>query len=543
MIPKNRVEDVIYFDPGDLSHPIGMNMFEIDPNDPDRDHTKDFIIDEVVGMLYSLYDPGHTGIVGPRMENIVRNAAHVLMDSPEGGTFMDIPAVITDPEFTKARIPYLKNPDAIRFWTKEWPAAQRSNDAGEVSSWVVSKWAQFQTTMMRNILGQTHSELDLREIMDNKKILLVNLSKGKLGEIPAKVLGMIFVMKFQAAAMSRANMPEEQREDFCLFVDEFQNFATDSFESILSEARKFRLNLIVANQFMSQLTDKIKSAIIGNVGSMIVGRMGFEDAEQMVKQFSPTFDVEDLQRMPNRMGIAKVLIDGYPSQPFTMSFPPPMGNPNPQLADAVKRLSAAKYGRPRTEVEAEINARLNSGALAAEKEKKERLEQLKAVSLDGRSTVAQPLMTNATPSVAASATPQGGVSGGNSSFLDSWLKKRDQMKSAHPTPPAVPTANTANNVNNAPKNTLSEPVNNVKTTTITDSGQPQNAPVQAAPAAQHIARGEGKVESEVHQIATPNQPRPTGTTTASTPATTVKPTPLAKVADPSAHHGEVKIAH
>lgn len=411
MVPRSRVEDIVLFDPGDLSFPIGMNMFEIDPNDPDRDKTKDFIISEMVSMLYSLYDPGHTGIVGPRMENIVRNAAHLLMDSPDGGTFMDIPKVLIDPEYTKLKLQHLRNARAMDFWTKEWPAAQKSNDAGEVTSWVVSKWAQFETTMMRNILGQLKSGLNLREIMDNRKILLINLSKGKVGELNAKLLGMLFVMKFQAAAMSRVNTPESEREDFCLFVDEFQNFATDSFESILSEARKFRLNLIVANQFMTQLTDRIRSAIIGNAGSFIIGRSGFEDAEQIVKQFQPTFDMEDLQRLPNYMAISKVLVDGYPSRPFTMRLLPPMGNPNPQLADAVKRLSAAKYGRTRAEVEREINERLSTSAANA----MQRAEGFGMTTAeDGHSVVAQAL-------------PQQDQK--KTSFLDDWLTKRSQLQS------------------------------------------------------------------------------------------------------------------
>lgn len=410
MVPKNRVEDIILFDPGDLSFPIGMNIFEIDPNDPDRDKTKDFIISEMISMLYSLYDPGHTGIVGPRMENIVRNAAHLLMDAPDGGTFMDIPKTLLDPDYAKSKLQYLRNDRAMDFWTKEWPASQKSNDAGELTSWVVSKWAQFETTMMRNILGQLKSGLNLRDIMDNKKILLVNLSKGKVGELNAKLLGMIFVMKFQAASMSRVNMPEDEREDFCLFVDEFQNFATDSFESILSEARKFRLNLVVANQFMTQLTDKIRSAIIGNAGSFIIGRSGFEDAEQIVKQFQPTFDMEDLQRLPNFTAITKVLVDGYPSKPFTMKLLPPMGNPNPQLADAVKRLSAAKYGRTRAEVEREISERLSVAAPAATQQ-------------------TQPAdMTTAADkyNVVAQALPQQDQK--KSSFLDDWLDKRSQLQ-------------------------------------------------------------------------------------------------------------------
>lgn len=407
MVPKERVEDVVYFDPGDMNNPIGLNLFEVDPNDPDPERTKDYIISEVMNMLYSLYDPQRQGIVGPRMENIVRNAALLLMADPNGGTFMDIPFVLTDPEFAKGKIKYLTNDRALNFWTKEWPEAQRSNDAGEVTSWVVSKWASFENAMMSNILGQVHSSLNFREIMDNKKILLVNLSKGKLGEMPSKLLGMMFVMKFQAAAMSRANIPEEDREDFCLFVDEFQNFATDSFESILSEARKYRLNLIVANQFMTQLTDKIRAAIIGNAGSFMVGRVGYEDAEQVGKMFSPVFDIEDLQKMPNYTAVSKILIGGMPSSPFTMNLIPPMGHPSRQLADALRKLSAAKYGRPRAEVEAEVKARLHSVETARIDDKKKRLEQMRNSGLTAGSSAA--------PTKPAEK---------KADFLDSWLAKR-----------------------------------------------------------------------------------------------------------------------
>ena len=455
MVPKERVEDVVYFNPSDMEYPIGLNLFEVDPSDPDPERTKDYIISEIMNMMYSLYDPGRTGIVGPRMENIVRNAALLLMDSPDGGTFMDIPYVLTDPEVVKRNLPYLKNQRAVNFWTKEWPAAQRSNDAGEVTSWVVSKWASFENAMMSNILGQLHSGLNIRDVMDNKKILLVNLSKGKMGEMASKLLGMVFVMKFQAAAMSRANIPEEERVDFTLYVDEFQNFATDSFESILSEARKYRLSLIVANQFISQLTDKVREAIIGNVGTAICGRIGVTDAEQMQKRFQPVFDAEDLMRLPNFTSVAQVLIHSVPSAPFSMDWIPLMGHPNPQLADALKKLSAAKYGRPRTEVELEIHKRLNAAAEAKEKDKQARLEAMRNSSLppgvtnrqqpqmgQGQTGAAsaqptasgtppgQPLPAGASPSLGAPppTTAPGGNSAGGSSFLDSWLSKRQNAK-------------------------------------------------------------------------------------------------------------------
>ncbi len=353
MVPKERIDDVIYFDPGDMENPIGMNMFEFQT--PDQ---KDFIIQEGINMLYSLYDPGHTGIFGPRGEHMFRNAALLLMSDPNGASFIDIPRVFIDPEFVKAKLKYVTDRQVYDYWTKEFPASQKSNDAGEVTTWFVSKWGPFiSNTMMKNVLGQTKSGFNIREVMDNNKILLVNLSKGKMGELNSKLLGMIFVMKFQAAAMSRVDLPEDERKDFCLFVDEFQNFSTDSFESILSEARKFRLNLIVANQFMTQLTDKIREGVLGNVGTIIAGRLGVTDAELIEKVFAPTFTAEDLHKTPNYHAIATVMMYGMPSTPFTMTWPV-LGKESPEVLQSLKTYSAAKYGRPRAEVSREIDQRL-----------------------------------------------------------------------------------------------------------------------------------------------------------------------------------------
>lgn len=415
-VPKERVEDVIYFNPSDMENPIGLNMFEFDH--PDQ---KDFLVQESINMLYGLYDPGHTGIVGPRLEHIFRNCALLLMSDPAGGTFIDIPKLLIDQDFMKSKLKYVTDQTVLDFWTKEFPASQRSNEAGEVISWVVSKFGPFiSNDAMRNVIGQTKSGFNLREIMDNKKILLVNLSKGKMGELNSKLLGIIFVMKFQAAAMGRANMLEDEREDFCLFVDEFQNFATDSFESILSEARKYRLNLILGNQFMTQLTDKIREAIIGNVGTVISGRIGITDAEILVKKFTPVFDTEDLTKMPNHQSITSVMINNVPSAPFSMSWIAPMGEANSQLNSALKRLSAAKYGQPRALVEKTIFDRLG----AAEKEKKERLEQMRSQA--GRSQM---------PGTSGSAAPLPGAAAkgsSGSSFLDEWLAKRQQLGASKP---------------------------------------------------------------------------------------------------------------
>ena len=363
MVPEDRIDDVIYFDPGDMDNPIGMNMFEFET--PDQ---KDFIVQEGINMLYSLYDPGHTGIFGPRGEHMFRNAALLLMSDPRGATFIDIPKVFTDPAFVKEKLKYVTDRSVYDYWTREFPASQKSNDAGEVVTWLVSKWGPFlSNTMMRNILGQTKSGFNIRDIMDNKKILLVNLSKGKMGELNSKLLGMIFVMKFQTAAMSRVDIPEDKREDFCLFVDEFQNFSTDSFESILSEARKFRLNLVVANQFMTQLSDKIREGVLGNVGTVICGRVGVTDAELMEKVFTPVFNAEDLHNQPNFHAITQVMMFDMPTKPFTMNLIPPMGEENPEVLRALKGYSAARYGRTRTEVDREINTRLSGAHRSAPK--------------------------------------------------------------------------------------------------------------------------------------------------------------------------------
>lgn len=410
-VPEDRIDDVIYFDPSDIEHPVGMNMFEF--TNPDQ---KDFIVQEGINMLQSLFDPTNQGFFGPRGQHMFRNAALLLMSDPNGATFIDIPQCFTDPEFVKSKLKYVTDKAVYDYWTKEFPASQKSNDAGEVITWFTSKWGPFlANTTMRNILGQTKSGFNIREIMDTKKIFLVNLSKGKLGDLNSQLLGMIFVMKFQQAAMSRADMPEHERKDFCLFVDEFQNFATDSFESILSEARKYRLNLIVANQFMTQLTDKIREAILGNVGTILCGRLGVTDAELIVKAFSPTFTLEDLTKLANYSVICKVMMFGMPSAPFTMKFLPPMGDPNEQLMNSLKEYTAIKYGKTRSEVEREINERWSQ----VEKEK---------------SAGNVPEAPAEAPSEAMMAPEP------KKSFLSGWMRKKEEIKasSSHEEPILAP---------------------------------------------------------------------------------------------------------
>jgi len=416
MVPKERTEDVIYFSPAETEFPMGLNLFEY--NTPDQ---KDFLVQEALNMLYKLYDPQHSGIMGPRYEHLFRNAALTVMADPAGGTFIDIPKLFRDPAFVRQKLQYVTDPNVLEFWQKEVPQSQRSNEYGEVTSWFVSKFGAFLSNeMMRNIIGQTKSAFDLREVMDQGKILLVNLSKGRTGELNSKLLGMVFVMKFQAAAMSRSNIPESERRDFCLYVDEFQNFSTDSFATIMSEARKYHLNLVVANQFTTQLTDE---------------RVGQNDVEILAQYFQPLFEGEDLLRVPNYNTIVRTLINGVPTQSFSMATMPMLGEPNPQLALALKQLSAAKYGHPKAEVETAIFGRL------ATKEPPKPAFGNDPMSKAFGSPQGQGPLNRPT----ASPKPQS-----SSSFLDEWLKKK-QVPSAQPrtVQPSRAPSNAANLPNQA----------------------------------------------------------------------------------------------
>ncbi len=430
MVPKERTEDVIYFCPSEMDYPMGLNLFEY--HNPDQ---KDFLIQETIGMLYKLYDPQHQGIMGPRYESIFRNAALAVMADPNGGTMIDIPKLFRDPEFLRQKLQHVKDPNVLDYWQKEFPASQKSNEAGEINSWFVSKFGAFLSNeMMRNIIGQTKSAFDLREIMDNKKILLVNLSKGRTGDLNSKLLGMIFVMQFQAAAMSRSNVPEDDRVDFCLYVDEFQNFSTDSFATIMSEARKYHLNLIVANQFTTQLTEEIRDAVFGNIGSIVSFRIGQNDVEALGRYFQPAFQADDLLRIPNANAVVRTLVGGVPTQPFSMATLPPLGNPNAQLSDALKQLSAAKYGRPRATVEKEIFERMTT--------KPAPRPAAPAAPFGSPGGMARPNFGAGSP---ASGMPPAGP--GSGSFLDEWLaKQRAQTPLPSFAPPQPPASNAAPNM-------------------------------------------------------------------------------------------------
>jgi type IV secretory pathway TraG/TraD family ATPase VirD4 len=357
-IPKERAEDVIVFDAGDIERPMGLNIFEAKTTEQ-----KDLVIQEALQILYRLYDPQHTGqIFGPRFDHWLRNAALTIMADPEGGTFIEVPKVFSDDKFLASKLKHVEDPVVRSFWVDE--IAKTSDYQSEMMGYFIGKFGAFMTnTTLRNIIGQPKSSLNLREIMDNKKILLVNLSKGRIGELNMRLLGMIFVVKIQMAAMSRAEIPEDQRQDFYLYVDEFQNFLTESFAQILSEARKYRLSLIVANQFIGQLTDEIKGAVFGNVGTMISFRVGPEDAEFMAKQFEPVFTQQDLINIENYNAAIRLIINGIPSRPFNVIGFPPMGVADKKVGEAIRQLARLKYARPVEIVSKEVLARMAIGSM------------------------------------------------------------------------------------------------------------------------------------------------------------------------------------
>ncbi len=354
-IPKERVEDVVLFEPFDVSRPMGLNMLEYK-----NEEQKDFTVQEMIQIFYKLFPPE---MIGPMFEHNMRNVMLTLMcDKKTPGTIAEIPRMFTDDKYQKEWVAKLKDPVVRAFWEKEM-AKTSDFHKSEMLGYLISKVGRFvENEMMRNIIGQTHNSFDLREIMDNEKILLVNLSKGKVGEVNSSLLGLIIVSKIQMAAYARADMPEAERKDFYLYVDEFQNFATDSFASILSEARKYKLNLIVAHQYIAQLEEKIRDAVLGNVGTFISFRIGVEDAEIVAKELEPTFNENDVINIERFHAYLRLMIDSAKSKPFTMATTPPPTDANEKIASAVRELSRLKYGRDKNVIEKEIMERAQLGS-------------------------------------------------------------------------------------------------------------------------------------------------------------------------------------
>jgi hypothetical protein len=360
-IPEHRRNDVIYFNPSDSEHPIGLNMLEAD--NPEE---QDFAVQEMIAIFMKLFPPE---VIGPMFEHNMRNVMLTLMaDREQPGTIVEIPRMFTDPAFQKLKVAKVSDPIVRAFWEKEM-AKTSDFHKSEMLGYLISKIGRFvENAMMRNVIGQSKSGFDFRKIMDEGKILLVNLSKGTTGEVNANLLGLIIVSKLQMTALRRASVPQEQRRDFFLYIDEFQNFITDSIATILSEARKYKLNMTIGHQYVGQLvqgTDtKIRDAVFGNVGTIVAFRVGVEDAEVFAQAFAPTFSAYDVTNVEKYTAIVKLLVDNASSKPFTMqtlSLSEPVSGQAQQLME----LSRMRYGKSRTSVEAEILERSRLGATSA----------------------------------------------------------------------------------------------------------------------------------------------------------------------------------
>ena len=355
-VPKERAEDVILFDPANSERPLGMNMLEYD-----TEEQKTFVINEMIAIFDKLYDLKATG--GPMFEQYMRNAMLLVMDDKlSGATLVEIPRVLADAEFRKTKLATVKNRFVKEFWEKEAQKAGGEASLANMVPYITSKLTPFiSNDLIRPIIAQAKSAFNFREAMDSNKIILVNLSKGKIGEMNSNLLGMIIIGKLLFAAMSRVNLEEDKRSDFYLYIDEFQNFITESISVILSEARKYRLDLILAHQFIAQLVKngdtRVRDAIFGNVGTIVSFRIGVEDAETIAKQMAPIVSEYDLINMPKYTCYIKLLIDNQ--NPPAFNFNPILPDKgNFELAKAIKELSRMKYGRDKRTVENEIDQRI-----------------------------------------------------------------------------------------------------------------------------------------------------------------------------------------
>jgi CxxC-x17-CxxC domain-containing protein len=361
-IPNNRVNDVIYFNPADIEYPIAFNLVEqVEP------HLRHLVASGLIGVFQKLWADSW----GPRLEYILRNAILAILDYP-GSTLLGVVRMLSDKEYRKKVVEKVKDPVVKSFWEKEF-ASYADKFASEAVSPIQNKVGQFlSSSFMRNIVGQVRSSLDMREIMDEGKILIMNLSKGRIGEDNSALLGAMMITKIQLAAMSRVDLEEEKRNDFYLYIDEFQNFSTESFANILSEARKYRLNLIMAHQYIEQLDEKVKSAVFGNVGTIVVFRVGAADAEELVKEFTPIFTEEDIVNLPKYEMYLKLMIDGIASDPFSARGLFPL-SPEEKTGNDEKAInySRQKYASKKEVVEEKIMRWHQDYSTESDKKKKE----------------------------------------------------------------------------------------------------------------------------------------------------------------------------
>lgn len=354
-VPKERAKDVILFNPADVDRPMGLNILEA--KNPEQ---QDLASSQATEIFIKIFGDE---IFGPRIQHYFRNGCLTLMeDLEEGATLIDVPRIFVDDEFMKYKVSKVKNPVVRSFWEHEY-AHTGERERQEMIPYFSAKFGPFITnSIMRNVIGQTKSAFNFRECMDSKKILLINLSKGKIGDLNTQLLGLIMVARLQMAAMSRVDIPEDQRKDFYLYVDEFQNFATDSFCSILSEARKYHLALIMAHQYIKQLEKKndtsIRDAVFGNVGTMMSFKVGADDAEYMSKEYAPVLTEQDVLGIANFKAYIKLNIKNTTSRPFSLETIYDMSSANKKIGEIVTQYSRMKYGRKKEFVDQEIAARI-----------------------------------------------------------------------------------------------------------------------------------------------------------------------------------------
>lgn len=362
-IPRERADDVIIFNPADVERPLGMNLLEAH-----NEEDKDAVASDAMNIMIKLFDEE---IFGPRIQDYFRNGCLTLMDDPEGGALTDMVRLFTDDDFQKFKVTKVKNPIVKSFWMHQM-AKTGAREKQEMIPYFAAKFGAFVTNgMMRNIIGQTKSAFNFFDAMQNNKILLMNMAKGETGELNSKLLGLIIVSKIQMAALQRQRVPTHERKDFFLYIDEFQNYVTDSIEVILSEARKYRLGLNMAHQYLAQLEGagakkgakqvSLKDAIFGNVGSIMSYKIGAQDGEYMAKEMAPVFSDQDLVNLDKFKAVMKLSIDTQPSRPFSITpVNPYLEKGDPNLAQALKQLSRLKYGRPREYVGREIIRRIGA---------------------------------------------------------------------------------------------------------------------------------------------------------------------------------------
>ncbi|MEK9154286.1 MAG: hypothetical protein AAB798_02335 [Patescibacteria group bacterium] len=352
-IPANRMEDVVLFDPSDIEFPFALNILEAHD-----DFEQDFLVNETIQIFYKLFDPKKIGIIGPQFEHWLRNAALTVMAGPEGGSIIEIPKLFVDREFEMKKRSYLNDPIVIDFWTKQMTKTSAFHKS-EMLNYFMSKFGSFMNNaLMRNIIGQHVSSFEFSDLMDNKKIVLANLSKGKIGEINSHMLGLILVSKLQAATLKRAFQNNSQRVPFYLYVDEFQNFASDTFGSLLSESRKYGLGMHLTNQYLAQLPEPMRDSVLGNVGTMVAFEVGAEDAEILAKEFQPLTKL-DFMGLPRFNFYIKLMIRGKTSEAFSgISIEPESPLQSTSVKDKIITFNRLAYGWPRLLAEETIRRQL-----------------------------------------------------------------------------------------------------------------------------------------------------------------------------------------